>query len=350
MTATIPIASSRIVAIGAFILRLRESSGVYPAVNGGAASAHSHEVVRVLALAELVDGGNLRLAGFAGGSAGGVGASVVDFAGVVDDVADLRRPRFAGGSRAQFVHALLDCVVIVARCGEALLAVVAVAPFAREDFSCEFVHGLLGAGGGCRGSATGVRGRSCGLHVLGLAGVGNIGQSAVLRPVAGVVAASGVVAGGDLHLVRPLRRAFNGKPAADVDADVSFHPYGFADFNLREVCGDVLADLDHAVRADVRHSVDGVSCAAVGLAGVSVPSPEQPFDEADAVEAERVRAGRVDHRLAARLGVVGVVVDVSGFVRRRHGCAEAAHNVKGFIVLRHGDGFLGELCAGADFG
>ena len=208
-------------AIGAFISRLRESSGVYPAVNGGAASAYPHEVVRVLALAGLVDLGNLRLSAFAGFACGRVGAGIVNAAGVVDDVAHLRRPRFGfrsgdadflpdvddvrvcdaivigellisravlgrnagecvaalygvnrfgrlgGGGRSasrarrlaceQFVDLLLDGCVIIACCRQASLAVVAVAPLSVDDLFREFIYGFFGAGG----SAAGASGAAC---------------------------------------------------------------------------------------------------------------------------------------------------------------------------------------------
>lgn len=64
---------------------------VYPAVDGRAASADVYEVVGVLAFAELVDRGDLSLAGLAGGPARGVRVCVVLAAGEGDDVADLQR-------------------------------------------------------------------------------------------------------------------------------------------------------------------------------------------------------------------------------------------------------------------
>lgn len=79
--------------MASIISGLLECSGIHPAVHGRTGAAHSDEVVRVLALAELVDLGDLCLATLAGLRAGGVGTGVVHRALVVHGVAHLRRPR-----------------------------------------------------------------------------------------------------------------------------------------------------------------------------------------------------------------------------------------------------------------
>lgn len=224
----------------------------------------------------------------------------------------------------QFVYSFLHSVVIISGGGQLLLSCRAVAPLAVDDLSCKLVNALAGcafyklkavcaycaADGvfailafvdhdsfaaalkhipfleahpkrdglpavilracdfdeialleGC------IRRRRLGLcrsHGSRLLNVSDVRQFPVLCPVAAVVAGFGTVAGCDLHLVCPLRRTLHGKPVADVYADMSAHPYSLADLDFAEIRAVVFADVDHAVRADVRYAVTGIFCAAVG--------------------------------------------------------------------------------------
>ncbi len=170
----------------------------------------------------------------------------------------------------------------------------------------------------------------------------------MLGPGAAVVAATGGIAGGDLHAVVPCGGAFDGQTVADVHADVALHPHHLADLDAREVGGDLARAVDHGALGDVGHAVRLVGRAAVDMAEVTVPAPKQTLDEADAVKAEGVLRCGVDDGLSLRLAVVGGVLQVAGLVCVGHGGAEAAVDIQRLVVERHIQALGGQLGTRAD--
>ena len=161
---------------------LGEGSGVYPAVDRGPGSGDALQVVGVLGLAELVDRSDLSLAAFAGLRAGAVRAGVVCAAGVVDDVADLRRPLLRRLRRlcGRFLDVRLVYPAVDGRAASAdVYEVVGVLAFA------ELVdRGDLGLAGLASGPARGVR-----VRVVLAAGEGD--DVADLQRLSGALRGSG---------------------------------------------------------------------------------------------------------------------------------------------------------------
>lgn len=191
--------------------------------------------------------------------------------------------------------------------------------FVPVDFSLPL--GNINAFDGCVG-------RRC-----GLLGIGDIRQLSMLRPVSAVIPGNVPVASGDLDLVIPARGAFNSQTVAYIDTDMTFHPNGLTDFNLGEIGSHVLADFDHAVGTDVRYAVTSISGTAVDGVFVSFPAPEHTLDKANAVKAEGVGRGCVDHGGSGRLAIVAVILGVTFLVGSCHRSTEAAHHIERFVVL-----------------
>ena len=116
-------------------------------------------------------------------------------------------------------------------------------------------------------------GRSAGANDFVLPIIGHIRKLPVFRPVPAIITALGTVTSCYLDTVFPLRCAFYGQTAADVNTDMPLAPHGFAHFNLGEIRGHTGTLGNHRVGSDVRHTVDGVTCTAVALRPVTRPAP-----------------------------------------------------------------------------
>ena len=97
--------------------RFRESALMNPTIHGCALAGHTNQMVGVLALAELIDVGNLSQTALAGRTVGCIGISIMLVAIVVDDVADLGSPGFVRFHHSQelSMNRAVDCVLAVDR-------------------------------------------------------------------------------------------------------------------------------------------------------------------------------------------------------------------------------------------
>ena len=73
-------------------LRFGESTFVHPTIDSGTLAGHTNQMIGVLALAELIDVGNLGLTTLAGRTVGGICICIMLIAIVVDDITNLGSP------------------------------------------------------------------------------------------------------------------------------------------------------------------------------------------------------------------------------------------------------------------
>ena len=97
--------------------RFRESALVNPAIHIATLSGDTHQMVRMLTLAELIDVGNLRLAALARRTILGVCVDIVLIASKVDNVANLRGPRLVRINHSQIlrIDGAVNCVLTIDR-------------------------------------------------------------------------------------------------------------------------------------------------------------------------------------------------------------------------------------------
>ena len=143
---------------------------------------------------------------------------------------------------------------------------------------------------------------------------------------------SDVLNGCNLHLICKRWRTLNGKPVADIYANMPLKPYCLAYFDVRKVCRYSAALFYHCVRANVWYSVTCVCSAAICCACVSIPAPEHALNKTHAVKAESISARRLNHRCTRCLLIIIVVIAISLLVCICHRCAKATHNIKCLMV------------------
>ena len=153
-------------------------------------------------------------------------------------------------------------------------------------------------------------------HFLVRNHVGRESELSMLRPVSAVVPGNIPVASGDLDLVVPARGTLNCQSITDIYADMTFHPDGLTDLDLRKDCSYILADFNHTVCSDVRYTVASVGGTAVDGVLVAGPAPEYAFDETDAVKTEGIGRGSVDHGGSGGLPNI----NLSGLKRKKYRC------------------------------